>query len=547
MDTIQETGAAKKAFRRRWLLWLAGAVPLVVAVVLLVVVGKYRYYRAHADTILRNRVVSSLSERFNSPVTLDSLHLDTSNGVHVTGTGLKILYLAGPTRPDADPTSPPPMVSVDRFEFQTDFKELLKPTSHILTVFVSGLRLDIPPHQADSPRRQHRSDPAPNSSKISLAVDKIVCTDSRLVIETSKPGKLPLIFNIASITLTDVGPNKPLNFDAAMTNPKPVGDVRVMGHFGPWQAADPRDTAINGEYNFTHADLATFKGISGMLSSTGKFAGRLGHIDVTGSTDIPDFKLDTADHAVAMHADFQAEVNGLNGDTTLKQADVRVLQSVMHASGTIFRVGVPTTGVTGHDMELQVAIDQGRIEDLLTLTTKTNPPIIRGAMVSRHRFSLPPGNLSVLKRLRLSGTFTLHDVIFGNPRMQQEIDELSMRAQGHPDAANPREAALVASSMTGEFQQADAVVSASNMQFTIPGATLKLNGRYTLEGGRMDFAGVVRTNATASQMTTGWKSTLLKAIDPLLKKNGAGLEVPITISGTKADPKFGIDMKKLFR
>jgi hypothetical protein len=48
-------------------------------------------------------------------------------------------------------------------------------------------------------------------------------------------------------------------------------------------------------------------------------------------------------------------------------------------------------------------------------------------------------------------------------------------------------------------------------------------------------------------MTTGWKSMLLKAVDPLLKKHGAGVELPITISGTKSDPKFGIDTKRLFR
>jgi len=46
-------------------------------------------------------------------------------------------------------------------------------------------------------------------------------------------------------------------------------------------------------------------------------------------------------------------------------------------------------------------------------------------------------------------------------------------------------------------------------------------------------------------MLTGWKSVVAKALDPLLKRNGAGLEIPITISGTKADPKLGVDLGKL--
>ncbi len=33
--------------------------------------------------------------------------------------------------------------------------------------------------------------------------------------------------------------------------------------------------------------------------------------------------------------------------------------------------------------------------------------------------------------------------------------------------------------------------------------------------------------------------------DKLLKKDGAGLEVPITISGTESAPKLGLDMDKL--
>ena len=75
-------------------------------------------------------------------------------------------------------------------------------------------------------------------------------------------------------------------------NPKPVGDIHSTGQFGPWQDDNPRDTPLDGSYSFTNADLATIKGISGTLSSTGKFSGTLGEIGVTGTTDTPDFALD---------------------------------------------------------------------------------------------------------------------------------------------------------------------------------------------------------------------------------------------------------------
>jgi hypothetical protein len=47
-------------------------------------------------------------------------------------------------------------------------------------------------------------------------------------------------------------------------------------------------------------------------------------------------------------------------------------------------------------------------------------------------------------------------------------------------------------------------------------------------------------------MLTGWKSILAMPFDRLLKKNGAVLEVPIKISGTKSKLNLGLDLGKLF-
>ena len=542
-----KTPVKRKSLTWKILLGIGVAAIVVAGVVFSVGIAKYKYLRAHADTMLRDRLVASLSARFNSPVTLDSLHLDTSNGVHVTGTGLKILYLAGPTKPEKGPADGEPMVSVDSFEFQTDFKALLEPTTRIVTVYVKGLQLDIPPHGPQHVRGVRDNPKQIKQPKISLAVDKIVCTDSRLTIETSKPGKLPLVFDIGNITLTDVGASKPFVYDATLKNPRPVGDIHATGHFGPWQSDDPRESPIDGEYTFTNADLGPFKGIAGILSSTGKFEGKLSHINVNGETDTPDFRLDISDHPVPLHTDFQAVVNGTTGDTTLNQVVAKLQKTIIHAQGSVMRVGDTKTGVTGHDIEMTVAIDGGRIEDLLTLATKTSPPIIAGFVSVRQKLSIPPGKETVANKMRLGGTFTVKQATFGNPAMQQKIDEMSMRAQGHPKQANAQDASTVTSTMSGEFTQANGVMDFSDLQYEMPGAVIKMKGQYKLVGNSFDFKGVVRTDATASQMTTGWKSMLLKAVDPLLKKNGAGLEVPITVTGTKAAPKFGVDMNKMFK
>jgi hypothetical protein len=70
-----------------------------------------------------------------------------------------------------------------------------------------------------------------------------------------------------------------------------------------------------------------------------------------------------------------------------------------------------------------------------------------------------------------------------------------------------------------------------------------LTGEYWLDGDRFEFAGKVRTDAKVSQMMASrWKSLLLKPVDPFFKKNGAGAEIPVKVSGTRSAPKFGLDL-----
>jgi hypothetical protein len=75
----------------------------------------------------------------------------------------------------------------------------------------------------------------------------------------------------------------------------------------------------------------------------------------------------------------------------------------------------------------------------------------------------------------------------------------------------------------------------------VPGANIELKGTYGMDGGALDFAGVAKLDATVSKMVGGVFGVLLKPADRFFKKDGAGTEVPIHISGTRQDPKFGVD------
>jgi AsmA-like protein len=531
-ETTRESVAVAERPRRRWLVW-AGAMLVVLVVAGVVAV---QWLLRQIEPRLRQKVVETLSARFHSPVELDRLSVSMSNGVIVTGGGLRILYLAGPTKPDARPNAPP-MLVVDSFEFGTGWRELLRPTTRVVSVKVRGLQVNIPPKgergeaRPDDPKR--KGQPA-----LGIAVDRIECTDAKVVIETSNLEKKPLEFAIGRLVLTDVGVMKPFNYEAVLVNPKPVGDVHSTGHFGPWQNDNPRDTPLDGSYEFAHADLSTIHGIGGILSSTGKFSGMLGNIAVEGETDTPDFRLDVSDHGLPLHTEFRAVVDGTTGDTRLDAVKARVGRSELTASGAVTRA---MGTVPGHNTDVNIVMERGRIEDMLVLGMKSKPPLMRGALALKLHLVLPPGPVSVSRKIRLDGTFAIHDAFLNDAKMQQQLDAMSERAKGKPKMANAQEAEVVGSSVSGRFSQVDSVIDVSELNFAMPGAQALMNGQVHLVGSTFEFRGNVRTEATASQMTTGWKSLLLGPFDKLLKKNGAGVELPIKVTGTRSTYDVRLD------
>jgi hypothetical protein len=72
---------------------------------------------------------------------------------------------------------------------------------------------------------------------------------------------------------------------------------------------------------------------------------------------------------------------------------------------------------------------------------------------------------------------------------------------------------------------------------------VNLQGIYSLNGQQFEFNGKLRTEASLSHMVDSpWLSVLLKAASPFFKKQGGGAEIPVKISGTKSEPKFGLDV-----
>jgi len=305
-----------------------------------------------AEPYVHARIVDTLKDRFHARVELDSFHMSLTHGLQAEGHGLRIWPPAdveGVTVP-AVAGSSDPLISLDDFRFHAPLHYQPGKPFHISVVELKGLEIHIPPRshfaRASNLPAAAVGKPAVTAALVAFGVDKVECTSAHFVLETSKAGKLPLDFAIARFTLTNpaggsIRPDSAMHFESELTNPRPVGQIHSTGTFGPWNTEDPGESPIQGDYTFDHADLSTFKGIAGILSSTGKYQGTLRDLTVDGDADTPDFSLTHFGNALPLHTRFHAKVDATNGDTWLEPVDATLGHSHFTAQGQVVRDVVP--------------------------------------------------------------------------------------------------------------------------------------------------------------------------------------------------------------
>ena len=493
------------------------------------------HYLVHAQSIVRERVIETLSARFKTKVDLAELNVWMADGLNVSGKGLKIF---GPTDPNPSEPGQQPLISLQEFRFHAGVLDLFRVPMRVGTVYAKGMVLNVPPKEDQGRLSEMGDDSGRKMMKTSILADNVICEDAELIINTSKPGRQPLVFRISNLDLKDVGPGEAMRFEATLVNPKPKGDIKSVGTFGPFRVDAMREAPVTGDYTFTQVDLGTLNGISGTLSSTGKYSGTLGRIEVSGVTDTPDFRVAVSGHPVALHTDFHAIVDGTDGDTYLNPVKARFLHSSLTANGKVIRVTDPP----GRDIELDVVSDGARVEDLLRIGVKTDPPVLSGTVELRTKLSLLPGPEDIANRLKLDGKFHVTGGQFSNKKIQDGIDSLSLRSRGEPEQAKEHAEVGIESELNGTFRLDRGLMTFPALQFAVPGTRADVNGQYSLDGDRFDFHGKLRLDAKLSQMITGWKSKMLKVVDPIFSKHGAGTEVPFEVSGTREAPHFGLDL-----
>ena len=499
--------------RRRRLLLVVGLSLALVAALLVTLATRLTPF-------VRDRAVAALEERFDGDVQLQSLHVAVFPRLRVEGAGLLLRR-----RGRADE---PPLLAVGQFSGEAGLAGLLGSPMRLRRVHVSDLDIYVPP------RRQGSGGGRPGMPR-TLVIDEIQVERARLAIGTARPGRDPRVFDIHDLRLTPVGPNEPVAFEARLTNPAPRGEIQTSGRFGPWRRDEPSLTEIAGEYTFEKADLGTFKGIAGTLASTGRYTGALERIAVSGETRTPDFQIDTGS-PVPLTTRFEAVVDGTDGDTYLNRVDAKIVESPLAARGAI--AGIPER--KGREIRLDVTMTDARIQDVLRLAVKSEKPMLSGGFQLKAALRIPPGDAKVIDRLRLDGTFAIEQARFADASVHRQIETLSRRGRGRQ---GPPQGEPVASDMGGRFAMQDGRIRFTPVVFSVSGASVRLHGRYDVHGETLDFKGNLLLTARLSQTVSGWKSWLAKPFDPLFR-DGNRTVVPITVTGSRSDPKFGLDVKR---
>ncbi len=495
---------------------------IVAAAVLVVVIAAAAIGARSISPWVRHRIVQTLEENFASRLELKSLDVSLFPSVRITGRDVVLRYNGR--------TDVPPLITMQQFSAETSLLALFRTNTRIQRVRLEGLQIRVKAggEESQNPTTAMRGQP-PN-----FVIDDLIADGTRIETIPAKPGKVPLVWDIQKLRLFNSGPDRPMSFRATLTSAEPPGVIQSTGSFGPWQRDEPAKTPVFGNYTLRDADLSVFHGISGILSSQGNYRGVLERIEVQGQTDTPDFATSVSGNRVHLTTDFHAMVDGTNGTTQLQPVVAHFGGSTLTASGIVDT----TPGVPGKIISLNLRAENGRLAGLLRLAVKGKPPMT-GAVSFHTKFLLPPGNKDISQKLQLDGAFDIAAARFSKADAQHKVDKLSNRGRGQTDDSADD---TVASNFKGHFRLRDGVMHFTDLSFSVPGVDILLNGDYGLADGQLDMSGTARLQAKLSQTTTGFKSFLLKAVDPFFKKQGAGAVLPIKITGTRDSPSFGLAM-----
>ena len=414
------------------------------------------------------------------------------------------------------------LITIDKLVVKGSYLGILR--SHVPRVDAVGAHIVVPPFGSNVTFHTQPS---------TTVVDELIANGSYVEFASNDPHSQPFRFDVHEATLHHVQSHDSILYRLKYHNPNPPGEIAVSGSFGAWTKGHPEDTPFSGNYTFDRADLSVYGGIAGTLASTGRFSGPFQRINISGTTDVPDFEVNSGRHKIKLDTKFDAYVDAMHGDTFLTKVEAHAGRTYLLAKGSI----AGSKGRKGKYTELEISTRRGRIEDILGLFVKDRSPM-SGPLILRTRAEIPPGDEPFLKKVRLDGDFGVDAGNFSSDETQQDVDKLSAGARGEK-MDDPE---TVLADLNGGVVLAQGLARFTDLRFSVPGARARMQGTYDILNHKIDLHGYMRVDSNISKTETGFKSLLLKLMDPIFKKKKKGEVVPVHILGTYEKPQFGLDL-----
>ena len=463
-------------------------------------------------TTVRNRAVEALQAEFASEVRFQSFEVSLWPRVHIIARGV---IIGSGARPLVQATTADAQCHIIPW--------------HIQTLRLEGLSVNIP----TTPIAPFSSSPPVRA----VSVDEVLADRAQVDIFPSIGPPTPLHFDFTQLRVNNFSPGHSADFSARVSGLEAHADVQANGSFGPWNPQNPSLTPLRGTYTLQPSNLAAVPGLKGMLSAQGRFEGTLQQIQIAGNADVPQFGLSSSGHLTPLHVSFQAALDASDGTGAIRNLNGTLGSSAFTGSGLALKVQDNST----RDVAVDLTVSKGRLEDLLPLGVKSTTSPVSGVLRAQANLEIQPGKQDILDRLSLNDDFSATNARFSSLDLRERLRDVSRKAQGHPD---DKASGSSISSMQGHLRLNHGIAEFSDLTFDVEGASAHLNGSYQLASQQLDLHGQMWMEATLSQTATGIKAFFLKAAQPFFRGKQGGSVVPIKISGTRADPQFGLDLAK---
>jgi AsmA-like protein len=410
-----------------------------------------------------------------------------------------------------------PLLTIEKLEITSNLGGLIR--HHVSTIRAE---------QALVNWREWRN-PGNDPSSTRTVVDHLIATNTVVEVAQSQP-KQPLRFIFHRLKIDNLrGPGNS-NFEADVDNPLPHGNLHLSGHFGNSGRA-PKQAPVGGTYKLEKADLSVFKSVGGLLSSTGKFQGTLNRLIVDGETTTPEFEVAKTHHAQPLTTRFSAIVDAIHGDVTLPHVTAQFGRDDLDVRGAIAR---------GNDGKraavLEINCLRGRIEDTFYPFMHKPQSAILGDVTFTMDVRIPGGNEPFLKKLSLQSDFRIQNAHFVKPETQVQLSKVAEA----PDQRQPNTAMPV--QIQGAVKVQHGIAHFARLSLQDHHASASFRGNYELTDEHVDLHGRLKTEASLTKATKGIGSFFAKILEPFFKKKPHENVVPVKISGTYNNPKFGLDL-----